>query len=55
VLGGTVSILDAARKVRPLVDLRTAYQAASHIDRVNWARVEGAEKLFADVLEPAIA
>jgi hypothetical protein len=54
VLGGTISILEAARKVQPLVKLRDAYRAAHPNDRIDWARSEGAEKIFTDVLVPAI-
>jgi hypothetical protein len=55
VLGGMVSILDAAREVRPVVELREAYRAAGYTDRVNWARREGVETIFNDAIAPAIA
>jgi hypothetical protein len=49
VLAGRVSILQAARSARRLVDLVTAYREAKDPDRVAFARACGAEAIF-DVL-----
>ena len=52
VLAGRVSILQAARSARRLVDLVTAYREAKDPDRVAFARACGAEAIF-DVLVAA--
>jgi len=55
VLNGAASILEAAHARRPVVELTRAYRTADPVDRILWAEREGVEKIFTDVLEPAIA
>ena len=46
VLGGRVSLLQAAAQVRRMVDLVTAYKLAQDPDRVAFARACGIETIF---------
>ena len=46
VLGGRVSLLQAAAQVRRMVDLVTAYKLAQDPDRVAFARACGVERIF---------
>jgi hypothetical protein len=54
VLIGSVGLLRAAAQVRRLVDFLEAYRKASPEDLVKGARAIGVNKVWADLIEPAI-
>lgn len=53
VLHGQGDIVYAAKQVRPLVELRTAYGKLSPQQRIQWAEEEGPNILFDEVIVPA--
>jgi hypothetical protein len=54
VLAGELPVQAAAKQVRKLVDLVTAYLNASPMDRVNFARIIGPARLWDEIMVPVI-
>jgi len=54
VLDGEIKTTVAGRMVRPLVEMRAAFKAASPAQRIIWAMENSLEELFDDVIIPAL-
>jgi hypothetical protein len=48
-----VSLVPTAKRIKPMVAARKAFAALSDGDKIEFARREGAEKLFNEVIVPA--
>jgi hypothetical protein len=55
VLAGEVPLLPTAARLKPIVKAMRAFGALSHSDRIEFARREGPERLFNEVIIPASA
>jgi len=53
VLHGQIDIFDAAAKVRPQVEMKTAYSKLTPEQRINWAAEANPTVLFDEVIGPA--
>ena len=55
VLHGRVDIFDAARQVRPLVEIRALYKKLTPAQRITWAVEENPDRVFEEVIVQASA
>ena len=55
VLHGQIDIFMAAERVRPLVELKTAYAKLTAGQRIKWAAEENPNRVFEEVIVPASA
>jgi hypothetical protein len=53
VVTGEVPFLPTAARIKPLVKAMKAFDDLSHVDRIEFARREGPETLFNEVIVPA--
>ena len=53
VLAGELPLLPTAARIKPLIQAAKAFNNLSDLDRIEWARREGAEKLFNEIIIPA--
>jgi len=55
VLHGQIDIFKAAERVRPLVEMKTAYAKLTAGQRIKWAAEENPNRVFEEVIVPASA
>lgn len=54
VMEGDLPLLPTAKRIKPMVTMKKAFNALSNLDRIEFARSQGAEKLFDEVICPAM-